>query len=580
MSDRPSVEKLVAAMTLDEKIGQMTQVSNDSISPGEVTEFAIGSVLSGGNGNPDPNTPPVWVEMVAEFVAAADLTRLGIPLLYGVDAVHGHSNVRGATVFPHNIGLGAIGDGDLMRRIGEVTATEMAATGVLWAFAPTIAVPQDIRWGRTYEGYGRDPALVAEMGAALVAGLQGAAGESPRVMACAKHFVGDGGTAWASVPRPEWLTWWNGWGPGWQMDQGDTRVDEQALRDTHLAPYRAAVDAGALSVMASYSSWNGDKVHGHRYLLTDVLKGQLGFDGFVVSDWMGIDQLDADYDQCVIEAINAGVDMVMVPLDFRRFIDATRRVVKAGEISMDRIDDAVGRILSAKLALGLFEQEQARPPLSAIGSTEHRSLAAVAARRSCVLLKDEGVLPLAPDEPVDVAGVAANDIGLQCGGWTVGWQGGTGATTEGTTFVEALRASHSGDLAFDAAGEFAGRAPSRIGIVCIAEEPYAEGPGDRELPSASESDRALVDRMRQRCERLVLVIYSGRPLVMTEMIAQTDVVIAAWLPGTEAAQLPGLLTGDYPFEGRLPQPWPETAADLDDPSGGLYPVGHGQRVGV
>ena len=286
-----TIDNLIAEMTVAEKIGQMTQVSNDSISPAEVADYSIGSVLSGGNGNPAPNTPSAWKDMVGSFVQPAAGTRLGIPLLYGVDAVHGHSNVGGATIFPHNIGLGAAGDDDLVRRIGRATAMEMQATGVRWTFAPTLAVPQDIRWGRTYEGYGRDPALVSRLGAALVEGLQGPNQTDSTVLACAKHFVGDGATSWGTVRRNEAPRWWDGWGENWKIDQGDAQISEAELRSVHLPPYAAAIDAGVMTVMASYNSWNGVKLHGHRGLLTDVLKGELGFEGFVVSDWMGVDQV-------------------------------------------------------------------------------------------------------------------------------------------------------------------------------------------------------------------------------------------------------------------------------------------------
>ncbi len=574
------IEALLGSMTLSEKIGQMTQASNEVISPAEVADHAIGSVLSGGNGNPSPNTPEVWADMVAGFAEAAVQTRLGVPLVYGVDAVHGHSNVGGATVFPHNIGLGAIDDADLMRRIGRATAAEMMATGVRWTFAPTVAVPHDIRWGRTYEGYGRDPALVARLGSALVDGLHGDEAGALDVLACPKHFVGDGGTTWGTVSAPEWNHWWDPWGDGWRIDQGDTRLDEAELRAVHLPPYESTVAAGALSIMASYSSWNGDKLHGHRYLLTDVLKGELGFPGFVVSDWMGIDQLDADYDRCVIEAVNAGIDMVMVPAEFRRFIDAATRAVATGAIAMDRIDDAARRILRAKSALGLFNEPQTRPARSVVGHEDHRRLAAEAARRSAVLLKNNGALPVGRDEPIDLAGAAADDIGLQCGGWTVGWQGGTGATTPGTTLLGALRAASS-EVAHDPDGLFGGRPPGRVGVVCIAEEPYAEGPGDSAVPTATALDREVFHRMRQRCEHLILVIYSGRPLVIPDLVSSADAVVAAWLPGTEATQLPGLLTGDYPFEGRLPQPWPGGESDLGNPAVvPAYPVNHGLRLGI
>ena len=568
------IEQLIAEMTPAEKIGQMTQVSNDSISPAEVTEFAIGSVLSGGNGNPTPNTPSVWKDMVGSFVDAATDTRLGVPLLYGVDAVHGHSNVGGATIFPHNIGLGASGNENLVRRIGRATAAEMLATGVRWTFAPTVAVPQDIRWGRTYEGYGRDPELVARLGAALVTGLQE---PDSRVLGCAKHFVGDGGTSWGTVQRAETPSWWDGWGENWQIDQGDTRISEEALRTTHLLPYAAAVDAGALTVMASYNSWNGEKLHAHRRLLTDVLKGELGFSGFVVSDWMGVDQVATAYEDAVIAAINAGIDMVMVPLDFHRFVDVMLRATSTGAIPMDRIDDAVRRILRAKSFAHPSDSDPNDSSLSVIGCEEHRTLAAEAVRRSAVLLKNEGALPLPADlRSIAVAGTAADDIGLQCGGWTVGWQGGTGPTTRGTTLVEGLRARSPADLTYEAAGRFADDERNRLGIICIAEEPYAEGPGDCANPTVRDEDRRAFTRMREKCDVLVLVVYSGRPLVIPDLIGQADAVIAAGLPGTEAAALADLLTGIHQFEARISQPWPRSFDGLDDSrEPPLYSIRHG-----
>jgi beta-glucosidase len=573
-----TIGQLVSKMTLAEKVGQMVQVSNEDITPSEVADHAIGSVLSGGNGNPDPNSPDVWADMVGAYAEAASDTRLGIPLVYGVDAVHGHSNVRGATVFPHNIALGAIGDEDLVRRIGEATATEMMATGVRWAFAPSVAVPHDIRWGRTYEGYGRDPSLVERLGAACVAGLQHDRDGSLAVLACPKHFVGDGGAAWGTVSRYPWTTWWDGWSDTWQIDQGDLRASEDDLRRVHLTPYEAAIRAGARTVMASYSSWNGTKLHAHRDLLTGVLKQELGFTGLVVSDWMGVDQLDPDYGRAVVAAVNAGVDMVMAPVDFREFIAVTMAAVADGVIPMERVDDAVRRILRVKSSL---HSDTGRvpepPPLGVVGCDEHRALAAEAARRSAVLLKNDGVLPLPrAADTVEVAGPAADDIGLQCGGWTVGWQGGSGPTTPGTTLLDALRASGAGGVSYDADGRFADHPRTGVGIVCIAESPYAEGPGDCAEPTVSDEDRAVFARMRARCERVVLVVYSGRPLVIPDLISSADAVIAAWLPGSEATELPDLLFGMRPFEGRLPQPWPASPSDLGDPSApGLYPVGHG-----
>lgn len=575
------IGQLIGQMTMAEKIGQMTQASNESISPSEVADFSIGSVLSGGNGNPTPNTPSVWAEMVASVAEGASGSRLGIPLIYGVDAVHGHSNVKGATVFPHNIGLGAVGDPELVERIGRATALEMMATGVRWAFAPTVAVPQDIRWGRTYEGYGRDPELVATLGSALIRGLQasGDVGLEGRVLACAKHFVGDGATSWGTVPGLQWIDWWDGWGDTWQIDQGDARISESELRAKHLLPYRAAVDAGVMSVMASYNSWNGEKLHGHRTLLTDVLKGELGFTGFVVSDWMGIDQLAKSYEESVVAAINAGIDMVMVPEDWRRFTAVMTQATSTGGIPIERVDDAVRRILTAKSAIGLGSDVIEAPPLSVVGSGRHRELAAEAVRRTAVLLKNDRTLPLSPNSSsMWVTGSGAHDIGLQCGGWTVGWQGAPGPITEGNTLLDGLGAVMGDRVRYLANGQVPSDERAAVAIVCIAESPYAEGPGDCARPTASAKDRDMFNKVREKADRVILVIYSGRPLVIPEMIAQADAVVAAWLPGSEAAVLGELLCGLWPFEAKTPQPWPRQPENPDDDQNLIYPMGHGIRL--
>jgi beta-glucosidase len=569
-----AVDRIVAEMTLAEKIGQMTQVANEAVEPREVADHAIGSVLSGGNGNPDPNSPRAWVDMVGAFKEAGQGTRLGIPIIYGVDAVHGNSNVRGATVFPHNIGLGSIGNHRLVERIGEATALEMQATGIDWTFAPTIAVAQDIRWGRTYESFGRDPDLVGRLGAALVTGLSSHDEASPRVLSCAKHFVGDGAAGWGTVDRKPWMEWWNGWGSEWTIDQGDARIPEGELTERHLSPYVRAIEAGVMSIMASYSSWNGVKLHAHNGLLTKTLKDGLGFRGFVVSDWMGVDQITASYDDSVVQAVNAGIDMVMVPFDYRRFMGAVTDAVSDGRIPIERIDDAVRRILRAKRWLATTGTADETPPLHAVGSAEHRSLAATAARRSAVLLRNTRGLPLDGCAHVVVAGQAADDIGLQCGGWTVGWQGGEGATTPGVTFLRALEDRFDGSVTYDPSGD--GTDVADVGIVCVAEPPYAEGPGDRAVPDVRDVDRAVFGRMRERCRTLVLIVFSGRPLVITDLIDRSDAVIAAWLPGTEATQIPDLLFAGAVFEGRLTQPWPAHADDLGPgATSHLFPIGHG-----
>ncbi len=576
------VRHLLAYMTLAEKIGQMTQVENRSITPAEVTQQLIGSVLSGGGGNSEPNTPQNWATMVRGYQEAALQTRLGIPLLYGADAVHGHSNVRGAVVFPHNIGLGASGDAHLMGRIGQITATETLATGIHWVFAPVVSVPQDIRWGRTYEGFSEDTDLVTRLGVAQLEGLQNwdgvpDLGHPQTVLASVKHFVGDGGTSWASNTTNDW-----------SIDQGVTEADEATLRAVHLSPYVAALEAGARNIMVSLSSWGGLRMHAHRYLLTDVLKGELGFDGFLVSDWQGVDYIHADYCTAVSTSINAGIDMVMTPYDGQRFITALTQAVEHGDVPPARIDDAVRRILTVKFELGLFERpfgEESLLPL--IGSEAHRAVAREAVRKSLVLLKNAGgALPLVRDVPlILVAGQAADNVGLQCGGWTIAWQGGSGDITPGTTVLAGIRAavSENTTVRYDPAGNFdsiealGAGSVADVGIVVLSEEPYAEGEGDRADLTLAEADAALLARVRPRCRKLVVVLFSGRPLIVTEHLPQWDAFVAAWLPGTEGDGVAQVLFGEYSFTGKLPYTWSRTMDQIprkqgDDP---LFPLGFG-----
>ena len=552
---------LTAAMTLAEKAAQLTQVEKNSITPDEVAEFGIGSVLSGCGGNPEPNTALTWRQMVDDYVAGAARSRLGIPLLYGTDSIHGHANVVGATIFPHHIGLGATGDVELVERVYRATALETAATGARWAFAPTLAVAVDARWGRTYEAFGDDPELVAELGAAAVRGLQGESVDQPdAVAACLKHYVGDGGTTWGSLAKHEWIEWWEGWRPHWQMDQGDTRIDEATLRSVHLRPYLDGLDSGALTVMASYSSWNGERLHAHRWLLTDVLKGELGFDGLVISDWLGIDQLDADPYRCVVMAITAGVDMVMVPFEYRRFMTNVIAAVEAADLDVDRVDDAVRRIITVKHALGLFDDNPIpAPPVDVVGCQAHRSLARKAVAASAVLLTDpDDVLPISGGNGL-VAGAAADDIGLQCGGWTIEWQGGSGPITVGTSVVDALRQAEADlEISFDPSADFGSGQRAPVGIAVIAEPPYSEGAGDRADLALPAADIELVAGLRQHVDRLVLIILSGRPLLLDSVVVQCDAIVAAWLPGTEGAGIADVITGAEPFTGQLPRHWPRT----------------------
>lgn len=567
---------LLAYLSLEEKIGQMTLVEKNSITPDEVRAYYIGAVLSGGGGYPPKNTPEGWAEMTRAFQEAALQTPHAIPLLYGADGVHGHGNLYGATIFPHNIGLGAANDPELVEKIARATAEEMRATGVHWNYAPVIAVPQDLRWGRTYEAFSENTEIVARLGAAYVRGLQGDDPNALFLLATPKHFIGDGGTTWGTSTTS-----------GYFLDQGDTVMDEAHLRALFLPPYQAAIQAGAQSIMLSFSSWNGTKMHAHRYLITDVLKGELGFSGFVVSDWGGIDQISPDYYTSVVTAINAGIDMNMVPYDFRRFQQVMKQAVEKGDIPLARIDDAVLRILTVKFRLGLFEQPFADETYRAsIGSPEHRALAREAVAKSLVLLKNEGpTLPLAKNtKRIFIAGAFADDIGAQCGGWTIEWQGKLGNITPGTTIRQAIEAVAEGEVVYNRFGKFENLGRADVAIVVVGEAPYAEGRGDRLNPALSENDLELIRRVRPQADRIVLLLISGRPIIITEALPLVDAVVAAWLPGTEGRGVADVLFGDRPFTGVLPFSWPRTAEQLpfdfqNLPKEGcaapLFPFGYG-----
>ncbi len=617
----PDIDRLLGEMTLAEKVGQMTQVEKYSISPDEVAEHGIGSVLSGGGGNPTPNTPETWRDMVGSFEEGALRSRLGIPLLYGVDAVHGHNNVYGATIFPHNIGLGATRDADLIRRVARVTAEELIATGVRWDFAPPVSVPQDIRWGRTLEAYSEDTELVTELGVAFLRGLQDVDGTGlanpAAVLGSVKHYVADGGTEWWTAgPDTDQgeTTGCNGnfedaiseerrrtleqhqnlfgemyehgiWGQ--RIDQGVAKVTEEELRAVHLPPYIAAIANGARNIMVSLSSWRDTKMHAHRYLLTDVLKGELGFDGFLVSDWLAIDYLDDDYYTAVTIGINAGVDMVMVPHDWRAFMDALTRAVEAGDVPMERIDDAVRRILRVKAEMGLFEGVRADSgSVAGFGSTEHRTVAREAVAKSLVLLENNGALPLSKDAGlVYVAGRPAADIGLQCGGWTIEWRGIPGGDIPGTDLLGAVNeaVAEGTEVVFDAAGHFDDRIAD-VGLVVVAEPPYAEMTGDRADLTLPPEDIELIQRMRSQCRTLIGILYTGRPLLITSQAEAFDALVAAWLPGSEGAGITDALFGDVLFTGKLPFAWPRNDQQIPlaalgaDSNSPLWPRGYGLEV--
>jgi beta-glucosidase len=562
------VDDLLVRMTLDEKIGQMTQADHASLKAAtEVDTLFLGSILSGGDSELPDVSAKSWRTHTETLQKRALATRLGIPLLYGIDAVHGHSNVRGAVVFPHNIGMGCTRNAKLVEEASAITAREVAGTGMHWNFAPCITVPQDDRWGRTYEGFGETAELAATLGSAAVRGFQGAEMSSPgRVLATAKHFVGDGGTR-------------NG------VDRGDTVVDEATLRRLHMAGYVAAIKAGVGSIMVSYSSWNGEKMHGHRRLITGVLKGELDFKGIVVSDWNGIDELPGTEGERIASAVNAGIDMMMVPDKYREFISGMKTNVAAGRIPAARIDDAVRRILTIKFRLGLFERPFGDPAqLDKIGAAEHRAVARRAVRESQVLLVNRNnVLPLSPTvSSIVVSGRGADDLGMQCGGWTISWQGSSGRPTEGTTVLEATKkAAPNVNVVHAKSGE--GMSKADVAVVVIGEPPYAEMKGDRNDLSLDPADVAAVKQAKQAGSRVVVILYSGRPLILEPILDDVDALIAAWLPGTEGDGIADVLFGTYNPTGKLSVTWPRSMSQQpinvgpngEKPPGALFDYGFG-----
>lgn len=538
------IADLLSRMSLDEKIGQMTQAERDALEDiKDIATYHLGSLLSGGGSTPSPNTPEAWADMYDSYQEQALSTRLGIPLIYGADAVHGHNNVKGAVIFPHNIGLGATRNPELIGEIGRITALEVAGTGVDWTFSPCLAVFRDERWGRTYESFGETPELVSLLGGAIVRGYQGAdLGNGETILATAKHWVGDGGTTGG-------------------VDRSNTEVDEQTLRSIHVAPYVEAINAGVGSVMVSQSSWNGVEMHASAYLINDVLKGELGFEGFVVSDWEAIDQIPGDYQSDVRTAINAGLDMIMVPYEFVTFIDTLRDAVESGDVPMERIDDAVGRILRAKFQLGLFENPYTDRDLTGlIGSAEHREVARQAVRESLVLLKnDNALLPLPKDlSHIHVAGRNADDLGSQCGGWTITWQGRNGNITAGTTILEAIRNTVSENTSVTFSRDGSGAEGADVGIVVVGETPYAEWEGDKSDLGLSKADVNGIDAVREAGVPVVVILVSGRPMIVEPELENWDALIAAWLPGTEGQGVADVLFGNYSPTGKLPCSWPRT----------------------
>ena len=570
----PALEKritdLMAGMTVEDKVGQLVQGDIASVTPDDVRRYRLGSILAGGNSDPGGRydaSPAEWLALADAFYDASMDTSKGgkaIPLLFGIDAVHGQSNIIGATLFPHNIGLGATRNPELLRQIGGITALETRVTGMEWTFAPTVAVPQDDRWGRTYEGYSESPEVVASYAAAMVEGLQGRVGtpeflDGRHVIASVKHFLGDGGTTDGK-------------------DQGDTRISESDLVRIHAAGYPPAIAAGAQTAMASFNSVNGEKMHGHRHYLTDVLKGRMNFGGFVVGDWNGHGQVKGCTTTDCPATINAGLDMAMASDSWKGFYETTLAAVKDGRITPQRLDDAVRRILRVKFRLGLFEA--GRPSTRAvggqfalIGAPAHRAVARQAVRESLVLLKNQnGLLPLSPKQRILVAGDGADDVGKQAGGWTLNWQG-TGTTRKdfpnADTIYEGIarqaRAA-GGEAVLAVDGRYAVKPD--VAVVVFGEDPYAEFQGDRPTLAykpGNETDLALLKRLKAEGIPVVAVFLSGRPLWVNREINAADAFVAAWLPGSEGAGIADvLLRGSdgrvqHDFKGKLSFSWPRTA---------------------
>jgi beta-glucosidase len=567
---------VVARLTLREKLGQMVQAERRDLGNGQdVQDLSLGSVLSGGGSSPAPNLPIEWAKMVNGFRQRSLDSSSHLPLLYGIDAVHGHNNVKDAVLFPHNIGLGAARDADLVRRIGAATAQAVAGTNIDWTFAPVIAVARDERWGRTYESFGESPELAELLGPAMIQGLQGERlGRQPNsVLACAKHFVGDGNTAGGK-------------------DQGDALLTMEQIRTQLLPAYKKSIEAGVGSVMVSFSSVEGVKMHCHGPLLNDVLKTELGFGGLLVSDWEAVELLPGDYATQLSSAINAGLDMVMKPKSTRQFLSTMEELVPS-RIPLERVDEAATRIITVKCELGMLKETAYAPDrsgqlpisdaISTISSQEHRELAREAVRKSLVLLKNENQrLPLAKTaKRIVVAGRNANDIGNQSGGWSIEWQGQGGPITRGTTIFEGLKAAASGtEVVFSEDGS--GAAGADVGIVVLGERPYAEGKGDDQDLELDAKEVAAAQAIANAKVPLVVVLVSGRPMLLDPVLPLAEAIVAAWLPGTEGQGIADVLFGDFDFVGTLPHSWPRSLSQIPinvgdanyDP---LFPYGFGLR---
>lgn len=573
------IDDLLSHMTLEEKIGQMALVEKNSVkASGDIAIYSLGALLSGSGAKPEENTMSGWKQMTATYQAEAAKSRLGIPLLYGSDAIHGHAHVPGATVFPHAIGLGAAGNSELVSRVAAATAEEMFATGVNWNFAPNLDSPQDIRWGRVYETFSDDPSLVSELGAAFVAGLQSS--EQHQVLATPKHFVGLGGMSWKTSQNENF-----------KIDQGVTPSNEVLLQEVYLPPFAAAVDAGALSIMVGLNTWGDTKTVRQKYLLTDVLKKQLGFKGFIVSDWYGAHEGTRSNFLATVSAVNSGVDMAMLPFDYEMFIRHMKWANRLGLVSDERIDDAVSRILYAKFSLGLFDTDKNSQLDSNTPNETHQQLARDAVAESLVLLKNEGgLLPIEnATKKIHVAGSAADNVGKQMGAWSIEWQGVDGNWPPNSTSILTGIKETVGkrtQVEYAETGVFALDTPKAdIGIAIVGESPYAEGWGDNPYPTLNEKDLNAIKNLRDNSDSVVVILVTGRPLIISDEINKWDALMVAWLPGSEGAGVADVLFGKKSVTGNLPLPWPAninqlpiaTTGKTNDGSNVLFPRDFGLK---
>ena len=572
-------------MSLREKVGQLIMAEIKAISPKDAKRNNIGGLLNGGGSWPtdEPGSRPIdWLAMADLYYKESAKSSSRIPIIWGTDAVHGHNNLAGATIFPHNIGLGAANDPFLMRDIGTATAREVAVTGIDWVFAPTLAIVQDTRWGRTYEGYSSDPEIVANLSKEILLGLQGHPAldnflTEEKVLATAKHFVGDGGPVY-------------GTGRNNKIDQGDVPISEKELANLHGRPYIDALGVGVQTVMASFSSWNGKKMHHHKYLLTDILKGRMGFDGFVVGDWNGHEQVPGCSPSGCAEAINAGVDMIMVPYEWKKFLNNTISQVKRGDISRARLDDAVRRILRVKFRAGLMKGKAPSERFLAgrnalIGFSAHRNVARKAVRKSLTLLKNNSVLPLGVGR-IHIGGEGADNVRMQAGGWTMDWQGRDvaakkylGFTTLGRGLRDALRKNNA-DIVKNAKELKSGD----VAVYVFGENPYAEFEGDKQstdFDKLKRKDVEFLKNMKAKGVKTVAVFLTGRPAAVDEIIDLVDAFVVAWLPGSEGAGVADVLVAGkdgkpaFDFTGRLPFAWPRNGGTSDKPAVKRYELGYG-----